>query len=188
MAAVLTVVPASGATIVNGDFSATVTSLADITLTNITTESADTWLLGGNDGPSDFWSRNGTTEVVVNGTGAEAQAMIYWSQNDMATTGVRELTFDLNYQSGSGDHDLGLYVFGWNTGDTAPSSDLENGTLETADSFVPNGSVNLITAPTGAEGLLYLINNNTATYTGVVNGPGFQGISVDVNFGTGYDF
>jgi len=69
-----------------------------------------------------------------------------------------------------------------------PNIDYENGTLETGDSFTPNDSVSLITEATGSEGVLLLVSDNSPSFAGVTDGGGFQSITVDIDFGTGFDF
>ena len=186
-------VPASAATIANGDFNGAVTLLGDVTVNPITNEAASTWILGGGD-DADAWvvtdvgGANGN--VADNIAGGESQGIYQWVQDNTVTTGSQLFSFDLNYATGSaGDHDLYLFVVGWNSGDTAPGSDLENGTIETGDSFLPNDSVSLITETTGAEGALLLVDNGTVNGSvGVTDGGGFQPITVNVDFGAGFDF
>ncbi len=183
--------PTQAASLVNSDFSGPeVMDLADITRGDIsTTEPMGTWLLGGHDGGTDDWDIDAGF-FAANDTGTEGQGLVQWIQDNKATTGATTLDFDFLMDSGSGgDYDLILYVAGWNAGDNAPGVDYENGTVETGDSFVPNDSVSLITDPVAdAEGRLVLANDGAAVFSGVVDNGVFQDISVNVDFGTGYDF
>jgi len=183
--------PQADAWLVNPGFDGPqVQDLGDVTRNPITNDSAGTWLLGGHDAGSDDWDIDGSGAAAVasNDNGNEAQGMVQWAQDNKATVGPQKFNFDFRMQSGSGDYDLHLYVFGWNAGDNAPGVDYENGSAETGDSFIPDDSVNLITDPTGTEGRLVLANNGSPSFSGVVDNGVFQPISVNVDFGTGYDF
>ena len=164
-----------------------VLDLGDVTRNPITLDASDTWLLGGHDGGSDDWDIGGGT-VALNDSGGESQGLVQWVSDGGSTTGVQTLSFDYKMASGSADYDLYLYLVGWNAGDTAPGVDYENGTVQTGDSFIPNDSVNLITDPTGAEGVLILAENGAAVFTGVVDDGAFHNITVNTDFGIGYDF
>ncbi len=186
------VAPQAGAAVlVNSGFDGPgVKIIGDTTRNPITNDPEKTWILGGNDN-GDRWEIDGSGIAAVasnNPSGSEAQGMVQWVQDNKATAGAYTLNFDFRMQAGSGDYDLHLYTFGWNTGDNAPGVDYENGTAEAGDSFIPDASVNLITDPTGTEGRLVLANNGTPGFTGVANDGVSHPIMVNVDFGGGYDF
>ena len=94
--------------------------------------------MGGKDNATETDNWHVVGEVAVNDrSGAEAQGMVQYTQDNKATTGVMTLKFDYDFGAASGDYDLYLYVFGWNSGDAAPGMDFENGDAETGDSFSP---------------------------------------------------
>lgn len=189
LSAIAAVVIAAGsaraATLANPDFAGPVILLGDVTRNPLSSEPASTWILGGGDN-ADAWVHV-AQKAVNDASGSEAQGMYQWLVDNKATAGPGMIKFDLNFQSGAGDTDLHLYVFGWNNGDNAPGSDLENGTADTGDSFIPDDSVSLISEITGAEGRLVLVNNGSPAFTGVTDGGGFQTIVANLNFNGGFD-
>lgn len=188
-ASVLCVLPsiAFGTLLSDPGFDGPYTNLPDTTRNPITTTEAGRWILGGHDNNSDDWDIEGG--VASNDTsGNEAQGLTQWIIDDRSMTGIGALSFDLLMRPGSGDFDLYLYVFGWNNGDNAPGVDYENGSASTGDSFIPDGSTNLITGtPLGPEGRLVLAENGAALFPGATTDGLWQSLSADLDFGMGFD-
>lgn len=173
------------ALITNSNFDAAGTVTGDI-ISDVDQLTANTWILGGNDN-QDSWTI--VNNVAINSaTGSEAQGLLQWFNDSRASTGVGVLDFSLMFNKGNGRLDLALYLFGWMTGDTSPKVDLENGDLTAADSFTPGGSSSLIGNgySLDSEGKLTFLNNGVPTIAGLVGGIQ-QTISVNIDFGAGYD-
>lgn len=161
-----------------------VNTLSDVTVNSVTNLAAGVWHLGGNDN-SDAWGVSNNTAVNYNGV--EAQGLFQYVNDGSVAQGAGVLSFDLLMDSGiSGDYDFAVYTFGWNA--DAAGIDFENTWVSRADSFTPNGSTSLINAPTDLEGRLRLAWNGAAVYSDVQDSGVFNTATVDLDFGTGFDY
>ncbi len=185
--------------------------IGDQIVDSITSLDSDVWILGGDDsvfsgntsgsirGANDRWGiLNGLAQNDID-TGLaddrmESQGMLQWTADGGSTTGVNFLSFDfrmmIDPNSFNADYNLNLYIFGWNNGDTAPAIDFENGTTDDSkgDTFVPWNSVNLINeSGLDSEGRLTIADGGVALFPGAVADGSFNTVTVDLDFGGGYD-
>ena len=175
------------------------TNLGNFTKTITAHGAASTWLYGEFDNGTTTWDLSGGSALGNSPGGDDAAPLIQWVADGKTSLGVGTISFEIDWSDIDPDNspntadapillDLSLFVFGWNSGDTAPQTDSINSFITEADTFIPGGSVNLITDSTAAEGEFIIVQDNATSLTGLTKNNGFETMTVNVDFGlTGYD-
>jgi len=127
-------------------------------------------------------------------TTENASPLLQANTDAKSTTGTQQLTFDLAFTAanviGGRTTNLRVYAFGWNVGDTSPSLDSGNGEITQNDTLnnVNDATSLITTAGTDAEGGLNIVTQGVADNGFSLTDNGlFQSVSVNLDFGTGYD-
>jgi hypothetical protein len=193
-------VPSSQAAniLTDGGFALTGTDIGNATKTITAHGVASTWL-HGNFGTTTIWDLSGGSALGNSPGGDDSAPLIQWVADGKTSKGVGTISFEIDWSDIDPDNapntadapnllDLSLFVFGWNSGDTVPQTDSINSFITDTDTFIPGGSVNLITDVTAAEGEFIVVQDNATLLAGLTKNNGFETLTVNVDFGVaGYD-
>jgi len=174
--------------ITNGDFTATTSDDASTDAVLLSSLTTDQWNFHKG-GTALIWSIAGGVASYDATTNDPRTKLISQVIDGTGTTGIINLNFDIEIGSiaGNNDTDMGVYLFGWDDTDIAPS--VDHGL---SDGFGLNsiGAINGATSLLGASPYVIFENGTISTDAlaqGVNTAAGFDSVSLSADFGTGYD-
>lgn len=190
--ALMAAASAPAAVITNGDFSSApaVTGIDGSGTRSLTSHgnNAGQWVRSPSPGQ---WPYDSTNEWVTYSTsGPKGGSLFQWVDDNKATTGAQQLTFDLDYES----NEFLVIAVGWDDGDTVPTADIGNADgMPDKDLFQDQGAADLLDEPTYEKLLQDADTDSQGTYVdiadfGVTSNDAFETVTVNLDFGTtGYD-
>jgi len=172
----------------NGNFAATTSGDATTNATLLSALTADQWNFHKG-GTALIWSLAGGVASYDATTNDPRTKLISQRIDGTGTTGIINLNFDIEIGSiaVNADTDMGVYLFGWDDTDIAPSFDHGQ-----SDGFglTSLGAINGATSLLGASPYTIFENgviSTDAVAQGVNTTAGFDSVSLSADFGTGYE-
>lgn len=174
--------------ITNGNFAATTSGDATTNATLLSALTANQWNFHKG-GTALIWSIAGGVASYDATTNDPRTKLISQRIDGTGTTGTINLNFDIEIGSvaTNADADMGVYLFGWDNTDIAPSFDHGQ-----SDGFglTSLGAINGGTSLLGASPYVIFENgviSTDAVAQGVNTTAGFDSVSLSADFGSGYE-